>query len=429
MDMSIRFPHAGLELDYIGKAVHVLGMDISFYGILVAAGLVFAVALILLEVKRAKENPNVYLWTIILSLILGLAGSRALYAWCYWEQFQSNPLLLLNIRSGGLSLYGAVLGWLLAMIIVCIVSRSSLPRMADIMCLGFLIAVAIGRWGDFFNRSSFGEYTDFITAMQLPVSAVRASEVTTALRANILSYEGIAYIQAHPVFLYESIWCFFAWVFLVSRQRRKLFEGQIFCRCMILYGLGRIPIEWLRTDKMLLPGSWYPLNILISAGLVILFYLINLIKGGMTRKRMEHEKRRMLMRSENGQDSSPREEQEDMAWLYSLADGLPDEDEAGYRTVPVDEEPIYQRETDYKESALRAEQDYETQDAEDLPYRDASSPEVPDQGSFPADMMDEEEMARILKEMDAKEKAEDIPLPEENPPQEEEEDLPSRDPQ
>lgn len=92
---------------------------------------------------------------------------------------------------------------------------------ADIACLGILLGQAIGRWGNFFNRESFGEYTNLPWAMQIPVSAVRSGEVSGAMRDNLLTINGISYIQVQPVFLYESLWCLLLFLLLMAMRRKK----------------------------------------------------------------------------------------------------------------------------------------------------------------------------------------------------------------
>ena len=107
--------------------------------------------------------------------------------------------------------------------IYCGVRRKSFMQMADTASMGIVIAQIIGRWGDFFNRESFGEYTNSIFAMQLPLSAVRSSEVTSAMRENLETIGGTSYIQVHPVFLYESLWCLLLFLLMLVWEAQKTF--------------------------------------------------------------------------------------------------------------------------------------------------------------------------------------------------------------
>ena len=72
---------------------------------------------------------------------------------------------------------------------------------------GLITGQMIGRWGNFFNREAFGEYTNGLFAMRLPVDAVRDSDITEKMWAHVQTIRGAQYIQVHPTFLYESFWC------------------------------------------------------------------------------------------------------------------------------------------------------------------------------------------------------------------------------
>lgn len=127
----------------------------------------------------------------------------------------------------------------------------------------------IGRWGNFFNREAFGEYTNNLLAMQLPVSAVRKNEITSAMWNHVVTIGGVEYIQVHPTFLYEGLWSFMVLLFLFWFRKRKKFEGELFFCYLAGYGAGRFWIESLRTDQLLLPGIHVPVSQMLSAVLVV----------------------------------------------------------------------------------------------------------------------------------------------------------------
>lgn len=132
--------------------------------------------------EALQRNKDDYLEMMIMSLLLGVVGSRMLYVLCSWNLYKGNIIEIFNVRNGGLTFYGGLFGGMLGAAIYCGVRRQSFMQMADTASMGIVIAQIIGRWGDFFNRESFGEYTNSIFAMQLPLSAVRSSEVTSAMR-------------------------------------------------------------------------------------------------------------------------------------------------------------------------------------------------------------------------------------------------------
>lgn len=183
---------------------------------------------VILEAKRCSENKDDYLEMMIMSLLLGVVGSRMLYVLCSWNLYKGNIIEIFNVRNGGLTFYGGLFGGMLGAAIYCGVRRKSFMQMADTASMGIVIAQIIGRWGDFFNRESFGEYTNSIFAMQLPLSAVRSSEVTSAMRENLETIGGTSYIQVHPVFLYESLWCLLLFLLMLVWKRKNISTEKYF---------------------------------------------------------------------------------------------------------------------------------------------------------------------------------------------------------
>ena len=96
--------------------------------------------------------------------------------------------------------YGGLLGGVLGGAVYCRIRKKSFWQMADLACMGLLIGQIIGKWGSFFNRESFGEYADNIFSMQLPLTAVRAGEVTTAMREKLQTVDGGTWILVQPCF-------------------------------------------------------------------------------------------------------------------------------------------------------------------------------------------------------------------------------------
>ena len=165
-------------------------------------------------------------------------------------------------------------------------------QMADTACMGLAVAQIIGRWGDFFNRESFGEYTNSIFAMQLPLSSVRSSEVTSVMRENLETIGGISYIQVHPVFFYESLWCLLLLLLMLVWKRKKHFHGEVFLRYLAGYGLGRFVIEYFRTDKLMIPGTSVGVSQVISAALFLICAVVVTVEGSMAKKRAAKRRRR-----------------------------------------------------------------------------------------------------------------------------------------
>ncbi|WP_346905054.1 prolipoprotein diacylglyceryl transferase, partial [Faecalicatena contorta] len=158
------------------------------------------------------------------------------------------------------------------------------------VALAILNGQMLGRWGNFFNREAFGEYTDSLFAMQLPLDAVRNSDVTETMRANMQVVDGVSYIQVHPTFLYESVWCLILFILLFLYRKHKKYEGELFLLYLFGYGLGRVWIEGLRTDQLLIPGIGFPVSQLL-AGLIVV------VTGGLLIYLWRNHKRMPFLRS------------------------------------------------------------------------------------------------------------------------------------
>ena len=292
MNMSIRFPNLGLEFEYVPVSVRVFGFEITFFGILLAVGMLLGMVFVVLEAKRKKQDANLHLGMMISGLAGGFIGARFFYVLLSWSVYKTDIMKVFDTRNGGMVFYGGLLGGVLAAAIFCRIKKAAFMEMADVAVKGLLIGQIIGRWGNFFNRESFGEYTSNVLTMQLPLSNVRAGEVTPWMRENLVTIDNVSYIQATPLFLYESIWCLLLLLLLFVWNRRKLFAGEIFMRYLAGYGFGRFFIEWIRTDKMFLPGTDIAVNQAISAGLFLLFTVVVIVKRIMAKKRAALEKRR-----------------------------------------------------------------------------------------------------------------------------------------
>lgn len=136
----------------------------------------------------------------------------------------------------------------------------------------------IGRWGNFFNREAFGEYTNGLFAMRLPVDAVRSSDITIKMWNHAETVKGVMYIQVHPTYLYESMWCLMVLIIMLLYRKHKKFDGEVFLIYLLGYGLGRFWIESLRTDQLLLPKVGLPVSQLL-AGTIVIVSAILVITG------------------------------------------------------------------------------------------------------------------------------------------------------
>lgn len=298
---DIRFPGLGVVLHNLKNGFTIFGIEVKFYGIIIAFGFLAAYIIVSKEAKRTGQNDELYLdyalWLIIPSII----GARLYYIIFSWRDyfqagkgFKDTLIDIINIRNGGLAIYGGIIAGVIVTILFARKRKVSFPLMADTISMGLLIGQIMGRWGNFFNREAFGEYTDSIFAMCIPVDyfsenaslngLVSSGVITQKMAEHVVTIDGMHWISVHPTFLYESLWNLALLILIMVYRKHKKFDGELFLMYLWGYGLGRVWIEGLRTDSLMISG----LNIRVSqllAAVCVLAASVVLVK-----KRMDYAK-------------------------------------------------------------------------------------------------------------------------------------------
>lgn len=265
-ETAISFPNLGITFPHVGKTISILGFDIAYYGIIIGFAMMMGIIVAQMEAKRTKQDTEMYLDFYIYAVIFSIIGARLYFVAFSWDTYKDNLLSIFNTRQGGMAIYGAVIAGLLTLVITAKRKKQSFFLMADTGCIGLIVGQIIGRWGNFFNREAFGEYTNNLFAMKLPYNAVRYSDITEKMKANMSD----GCIQVHPTFLYESVWNLGIFILLLFYRKRKKFDGELLLIYLGGYSLGRFWIEALRTDQLLLFGTGIPVSQLL-AGLLTVF--------------------------------------------------------------------------------------------------------------------------------------------------------------
>lgn len=231
-----------------------------------------------MEAKRTHQNVEDYNDLAIYGVIFSIIGARAYYVIFSWDMYKDDIKSIINIREGGLAIYGGVITAIVVVFIFAKIKGLSLFLLFDTGGFGLITGQMIGRWGNFFNREAFGEYTNGLFAMRLPVDAVRSSDITTKMWNHAETVKGVMYIQVHPTYLYESLWCLMVLIIMLLYRKHKKFDGEVFLIYLLGYGLGRFWIEGLRTDQLLLPKVGLPVSQLL-AGTIVVISAILIIAG------------------------------------------------------------------------------------------------------------------------------------------------------
>lgn len=232
MISQVNFPGLGIYLNINRVAFSVGIRDIYWYGIIIGLGIVIAVVFCTWESKRVGLPKDTIVDITLIATPVSIIFARLYFVFWNWKDYAENPMNILNIRLGGLAIYGAIIGGVLMGFIYCRIKSLDIRKVFDVGAFGLLIGQIIGRWGNFVNVEAFG------------------SETNLPWRMQIYSSELGEFISVHPTFLYESLWNIAGFAGLFIYRRKKKFEGEIFLLYTAWYGIGRSWIEQLRVDSL-----------------------------------------------------------------------------------------------------------------------------------------------------------------------------------
>lgn len=266
---EIAFPNIGIYIPHLPKGITIGGFTIAFYGMIIAAGMLSGLWLACHQAQRTGQKKEVYTDFAIYAIIFSLIGARLYYVAFSWENYKDDLLQIFNTRGGGMAIYGAVIAAILTAIIYCKVKKYNFFLLADTAVGGLVLGQIIGRYGNFFNREAFGEYTNSLFAMRLRVDQVNPANITELMRSHMTTIDGVQYIQVHPTFLYESLWNILVLVLILVFTTKKKFNGEIFLLYLVGYALGRVWIEGLRTDQLQIGSTGIAVSQVLSGAIVI----------------------------------------------------------------------------------------------------------------------------------------------------------------
>ena len=235
-------------------AFDIFGIEVRWYGILISFGMLLGIFFAYREAKHQGYNPDdivdLSLWCIPAALV----GARLYYVAFKWEYYKGNLMRILNTREGGLAIHGGIIAGVLVGYIFTRVKKIPFWKTADIIAPSIALGQAIGRWGNYINGEAHGGPTN------LPWGIM------------------INGIKVHPTFLYESLWDFGLFLFLLYYRRNKKFDGEIFILYAMIYSIGRFWIEGLRTDSLMFMGMRVAQLVSVLLFIIGLFLLYTIRK-------------------------------------------------------------------------------------------------------------------------------------------------------
>ena len=274
-DGDISFPYLHIYLKDVPKSFEFFGITIAMYGVIIGIGVVLAMLLVSRQAKKSGQNPDDYYDLAIYLIIFGIIGARLYYVIFSWDMYKDNLLSIFNIREGGLAIYGGVIAGFVTMCVYCRIKKKSMLTMGDIAFQGVLVGQIVGRWGNFTNREVYGEYTESLFAMRLPLSMVRGRDVSDKILEHITP--DINYIQVHPTFLYESFANLVLLILILLFQKKKKFEGEVILWYAGGYGIIRFIVEGIRVDRLRFAGTDIAVSQILGIVLFIAALTVDII--------------------------------------------------------------------------------------------------------------------------------------------------------
>lgn len=238
LTLAFQFTSPGPTLIELGP------LTIRWYGLLIASAVLIGVSLSQYLAKRRHVDPNLVGDLAIWLVIGAIPAARLYYVLFEWKQYSQHPDQIIAIWNGGIAIHGAILGGTLAAIIFSRIQKVSVWQMADLVAPSLILGQAVGRWGNFFNSEAFGDPTNLPWKLYIPPQR---------RPLNFLNFE-----YFHPTFLYESLWNLLVFGLLITLFNRslkgkpRLKVGTIALVYMVAYSCGRVWIEGLRTDSLMI---------------------------------------------------------------------------------------------------------------------------------------------------------------------------------
>ncbi|WP_299411033.1 prolipoprotein diacylglyceryl transferase [Acaryochloris sp. IP29b_bin.148] len=228
------FQSPGPEIFRVGPLV------IRWYGVLIAAAIVLGLQLSQRLAKHRRIKPELISDLAIWLVVGAIPCARIYYVLFQWDYYSQHLDQVATIWRGGIAIHGAILGGMLAAVIFSRLNKVSFWQLADLVAPSLVLGQAIGRWGNFFNSEAFGDPTDLPWKLFIPSER------------RPLGYKSSAYF--HPTFLYESLWNLMVLGLLLALFFRfpRAKKGTLFLAYALTYSLGRLWIEGLRTDSLML---------------------------------------------------------------------------------------------------------------------------------------------------------------------------------
>ena len=239
--VTVSFPGLGIGEFSFNKVAFVIGsIQVRWYGIIMVTGIILAFLYAYYRSKQEGVSFDDLLDYAIFAVLCGITGARLYYVITSGQKYSFGEIFA--IWNGGIAIYGAIIGGAAALLGVSLYKKIKWQRAFDMVCPGVMIGQIVGRWGNFFNGEAYGESPAADSLLYFMRMELRHGSWSTS------------YI-CQPTFLYESVWNLIGFIIINALYNKKKYDGQVFLMYITWYGFGRMLIEGLRTDSLMV-GSF-----------------------------------------------------------------------------------------------------------------------------------------------------------------------------
>jgi phosphatidylglycerol---prolipoprotein diacylglyceryl transferase len=263
----IAFPALGIKWMINPVAFTVGPFSVRWYGIMLSLAIFATLALALRQSARHGITGDSFVDMFMYALPVSVIFSRLFFVAVEWDSFRDNLWGIFKIWEGGITIYGAVIGAVLTVVVFCRVRKYDLWQWVDFACVYLPLAQAIGRYGNFFNQELYGGNTTLPWGM-------------TGNIIQAYPNPGVdGSLPVHPTFLYESLWNLLVFAILMLFRPRSKKRGQVFAAYLFLYSIGRFGMEFVRTDVFSFENSTLRANMLAAAVIAVIGIVLFILRG------------------------------------------------------------------------------------------------------------------------------------------------------
>jgi prolipoprotein diacylglyceryl transferase len=217
------------------KSIHIGPLQLRFYGLMIALGVIAAVWLAQKRWSARGGHPDDISALALWAVPAGLVGARLYHVATDWKSFEGRWFDVVKVWQGGLGIPGGMLVGLIVGIIVARRRGMDFRSALDACVPALPLAQAIGRLGNYFNQELFGRPTTLPWGLRIDPQ-----------------YRPVEYLDRttfQPTFLYESLWNLALCAFLLWLDAKRVVRrGRLIAVYMLGYGVGRLIVESMRSD-------------------------------------------------------------------------------------------------------------------------------------------------------------------------------------